>query len=437
MKRYGHSLLTLCLAGLLALATHTAMAAAPKIIQPSKTDPAKPVLPAKAVPPPKPVLAAPAGNLVIIGGGLRADNAEVWQRIVNLAGGMGARIAVFGSASGNPEKAGQSIINKLNQYGASAFFVPLGVTLPDSDYRRAAEDPEIVALIHSATGVYFAGGDQARITQALVRPNGSKTAALEAVWDVYRDGGVIAGSSAGAAIMSTTMFYDAKSTLDMLKMGVHDGKEIAPGLGFIGDDVFIDQHLLVRGRFARMIPVMLKKGYQIGLGIDENSAMVVDARHNVEIVGYSGALLIDLSNAITDRGVKGFNISNAAISYLDRGDKFNLITRAYTPSPDKADNALDPNQPDMREPVFTNDILGNNAVLDLMVNLIDNAQQEAIGIAFGNPRDPYPDLGFEFRFSKTLNSVGYTSTEVEAYSVLKLRLDIRPIQLNQPLYRYK
>jgi len=182
---------------------------------------------------------------------------------------------------------------------------------------------------------------------------------------------------------------------------------------------------------------MLKKGYQIGLGIDENSAMVVNARRDVEIIGYSGALLLDLSAAITDRGIKGFNISNATISYLDRGDKFNLVSREFTPSPDKADNKLDPNQPDTREPVFTNDILGNNAVLDLMVNLIDNAQQEAIGIAFGNPRDAYPDLGFEFRFSKTINSVGYSSTEVEAYSVLKLRMDIRPIQLQQPLYRYR
>ena len=444
MKVFGKSLPVLCLAWLLALGgslggATSATAAAPKITLPGKTlevaSTAK--LPSKAVPPPKPVLVPPAGNLVIIGGGLRADNAEVWQRIVSLAGGKGARIAVFGMASINPEKSGQSIINKLNQYGAQAFFVPLGVTLPNSDYRRAAEDPEIVALIHSATGIYFAGGDQARITQALVRANGHRTAALEAIWDVYRDGGVLAGSSAGAAIMSTTMFYDAKPVLDMLKMGVNDGKEIAPGLGFIGDDVFVDQHLLVRGRFARMIPVMLKKGYQIGLGIDENSAMVVDARRDVEIIGYSGALLIDLSSAITDRGIKGFNISNAAISYLDRGDKFNLVTRAFTPSPDKADNKLDPNQPDMREPVFTNDILGNNAVLDLMGNLIDNAQQEAIGIAFGNPRDPYPDLGFEFRFSKTVNSVGYSSTEAEAYSVLKLRLDIRPIQLQQPLYRYK
>ena len=439
MKLTGSTFQRLCLLWLLVFAgvsAHAAQGAAATSSAKAQSG-TKASKPAKAVPPPKPVLAPPAGNLVVIGGGLRADNAEVWQRIVQLAGGRGARIGVFGSASINPEKSAQNTVNKLNQYGAQAFFIPLGVTLPNSDYRKAAEDPEVVALIHSATGIYFTGGDQARITKALVRADGSRTAALEAVWDVYRDGGVVAGSSAGAAIMSTTMFYDAKATLDMLKQGVTDGNEIAPGLGFIGDDVFVDQHLLVRGRFARMIPVMLKKGYQIGLGIDENSAMVVNARRDVEIIGYSGALLLDLSAAITDRGIKGFNISNATISYLDRGDKFNLVSREFTPSADKADNKLDPNQPDMRGTVYTNDILGNNAVLDLMVNLIDNAQQEAIGIAFGNPRDSSPDLGFEFRFSKTINSVGYSSTEVEAYSVLKLRMDIRPIQLQQPLYRYR
>jgi cyanophycinase len=390
-----------------------------------------------AVPPAKPVRSPPKGTLVIIGGGLRADNAGVWKRIVELSGGTGARIAVFGAASINPERSANFTIAKLNEHGADAFFVPLGVKYPGSDYRKAAEDPAIVAAVRASSGIYFVGGNQARITQALVRNDGSHTAVLDAVWEVYRRGGVLAGSSAGAAIMSTTMFYDAKPVLDMLKLGVTDGKEIAPGLGFIGNDVFIDQHLLVRGRFARMIPVMLKKGYQIGLGIDENSAMIVTPDREVEVIGYSGALLLDLSNAITDRGVKGFNVSNAAISYLDRGDKFNLVTRAFTPAPDKADGKLDPNQPDMRDPVFTNDILGNNAVLNLMGNLIDNAQQEAIGIAFGNPRDPYPEMGFEFRFSKTLNSVGYSSSEAEAYSVLKLRLDIRPIQLQQPLYRYK
>ncbi|MFM9437054.1 cyanophycinase [Janthinobacterium sp. CG_23.3] len=385
----------------------------------------------------KPEMGTPTGSLVIIGGGLRADNAEVWQRIVELAGGKGARIAVFPSASIKPEKYGQSTIDKLNQYGANAFFVPVAITLAGSDYREAADDPALAAKVRGAAGVYFIGGDQGRITRALLRPDGSRTKVLDAVWSVYRGGGVIAGSSAGAAIMSSTMFYDAKPVLEMLKMGLTDGREIAPGLGFIGNDVFVDQHLLVRGRFARMIPVMLKKGYKLGLGIDENTAMVVTGRRDVEIIGYSGALLIDLSRATSDATSKNFNVSNALVSYLDRGDKFNLVTRAFTPSPDKADGKLDPTQPDMREPVFTNDILGNSAVLDLMGNLIDNSQQEAIGIAFGNPRDALAELGFEFRFSKTVNSVGYSSSEAQAYSVLKLRLDIRPIQLQQPFYRYK
>ena len=157
-------LFVLWLLVLASFGVHAAQGAAAKA-QPT----GKAVKPAKAVPPPKPVLAPPAGNLVIIGGGLRADNAEVWQRIVQLAGGKGARIGVFGSASINPENAAQNTVNKLNQYGAQAFFIPLGVTLANSDFRKAAEDPEVVAQIHSATGIYFTGGDQARITKALVR----------------------------------------------------------------------------------------------------------------------------------------------------------------------------------------------------------------------------------------------------------------------------
>ena len=102
--------------------------------------------------------------------------------------------------------------------------------------------------------MFFSGGDQSRITRALVREDGSRSAVLEAVWDVYRNGGVVAGDSAGAAIMSSTMFYSPPSVFGTLRGGVNDGREIAPGLGFIGDDVFVDQHLLVRGRFARMIP---------------------------------------------------------------------------------------------------------------------------------------------------------------------------------------
>ena len=373
---------------------------------------------------------APKGSLVIIGGGLRGDNAAVWSRIVQLAGGEGARIAVFGAASSNPKNAGDVNVARLNTYGAKAFSVPVA-----SDSLAAADDPELADAIRKAGGAYFAGGDQARITRALRRPDGSNTKVLDALWDMYRRGGVIAGTSAGAAIMSSTMFYKVDTVLSTLRQGVADGNEIAPGLGFIGDDVFIDQHLLIRGRFARMLPAMLKKGYKLGLGIDENTAMVVGADREVEVLGYRGALLLDMTEATAQKGE--FNVSNVKLSYLDNGDRFHLATGAITPARDKAEGKLNPSRPYYNGPLFTADILANSAVVDLMAKLIDSDQLDAIGVAMSSPFDKQSDLGFEFRLSRVKESVGYQSPLTDAYSIYKLRLDIRPIAVRQPMYQYR
>lgn len=384
------------------------------------------------------VLAAespPKGSLVIIGGALRPDNAAVWERIVELAGGKGARIAVFASASANPEKSGAFLVERLNRYGANAFFVPVAVRLTGTDYQAAADNPALAEAVRTAGGAYFAGGDQARITRALRRPDGANSLVLDALWSMYRRGGVIAGTSAGAAIMSSSMFGHPKPVLATLKLGLTDGQEITPGLGFIGDDVFVDQHLLVRGRFARMLPAMLQKGYKLGLGIDENTAMVVGPQREVEVVGYKGALVVDLSAANAQEGA--FNVSNVRLSYLDNGDRFNIASHAFTPAPDKADGRLDPARPYYREPLFSADILGNSTVVDLMGKLIDSDQPEAIGLTLDSANSVQPDLGFEFKFSRTGESVGYMSAATEAYSIYNVRLDIRPIIVKRPLYQYK
>lgn len=377
----------------------------------------------------------PKGSLVIIGGNLRPSNGPVWERIIQLAGGKGARIAVFASASGTPERSGKSLVERLNSYGAKAFFVPVAVKLSGSNYQAAADDRGLAEAVRNANGAFFAGGDQSRITRALRHEDGSNTRVLDALWDMYRRGGVIAGSSAGAAIMSSTMFGRPRTVLATLKLGVEEGEEITDGLGFVGDDVFIDQHLLVRGRFARMLPAMLKKGYKLGLGIDEDTAMVVLPNRDVEVIGYKGALVLDLSNAIVHEGA--FNVTNVRVSYLDNGDHFNIVTRECTPSEDKADNKLDPSRPYYREPLFTADILGNSTVVDLMSKLIDSDQPDAIGITLGSPNGVQPDLGFEFRFTRTDDSVGYQSSSMESYSIYDVRLDIRPILIRRPLYQYK
>jgi hypothetical protein len=179
---------------------------------------------ASAVEPNAAISGAPSakGSLVIIGGNLRPGNAPVWERILQLAGGKEARIAVFASAAGYPEKSGKFLVDRLNAYGAKAFFVPVAVKLAGSDYHAAADDPKLAELVRSASGAFFAGGDQSRITSALRHEDGSNTRVLDALWDMYRRGGVIAGTSAGAAIMSSTMFGSPRTVLATLKLGVED-----------------------------------------------------------------------------------------------------------------------------------------------------------------------------------------------------------------------
>jgi len=378
--------------------------------------------------------APPKGSLVIAGGAVRGDNTVIWQRVVQLAGGAGARIAVLPSASGNPARAGAYAAEGLNRQGAQAFVVPLAVRMKDRDYRRDAEDDAIAQSILAAGGVYFSGGDQALITQALVRPDGTRTKVLEAIWDVYRRGGVIFGTSAGAAIMSTTMYYEAKTVFGTMSEGVN-GRELAMGLGFVGDDIFIDQHLLARGRFARMLPAMLKKGYKLGIGIDENSAVVINAQREVEVLGYQGALMVDLTRATVNSDDREFNLKNARLSYLDRGDKYDLKLHKYTPSADKADGKVDPANPYYSDPVFSADVLGHNTILIMMSKLVDSSQTEAIGIASAGPGEPRQELGFEFKLTRDAATTGYASAASEAYTVLNMRLDVRPLKITRPWYQ--
>jgi cyanophycinase len=373
------------------------------------------------------------GSLVIAGGALRADNAQVWKKIVDLAGGPGARIAIFPTAAGNPERSGRITAEILASYGARPFVVPLSERLAGTDVHHAADDAQLAASVRAAGGAFFTGGDQGRITAALRHADGGNSAVLDALWDLYRRGGVIAGTSAGAAIMSKTMFYEGRAPLPTLRDGITDGRDIAPGLGFIGDDVFVDQHLLVRGRFARMLPAMLAKHYTLGLGVDENTAAVVAPDRSINVIGYKGALLLDLGQASVDPARTGFNVAGARISYLDSGDRYEPASDRFTPGPDK--ERVDPADPSYRGALFAPDILGNTAVVDLLMKLCDSDQVRATGIAFGNPAGSAAERGFEFTFTRTPDSEGWTSNRADTYSVYRVRMDVRPVRLTLPLYQ--
>jgi len=386
---------------------------------------------------------APAhGSLVILGGSERFDHIEYWEQIVELAGGPGCRIAVFPTASGDPVKKGGWVISALNKAGADAFLVPVAWRKMPLSPQEAVADPELVEQVRESTGVFLIGGEQDKIVKALYTPEGQNTPMLDAVWDVYKKGGVIAGTSAGAAVMSRIMYRDADSVLETMLRGVHFGKEIDRGLGFLDGEWFVDQHCLVRGRFARTLVAMHDQGFKYGLGVDENSGVIVRNGKDLEVIGYKGALVLDLSRAQHDPKLNRFNLKNVRLTYLDRGDRYDLKTRVVTPSDDKLDDEkLDPKSPDFRpyldRPLFFNDILGNTTVADLMGKLMECIHAEAIGLAFdGIEARKHSVDGFEFKFTRDDDSVAwYTESHGgDDYTVLNIRLDIRPIRITGPLY---
>lgn len=409
---------------------------------------------------------SPAGTLVIIGGALRFDNSDVWKRIVRHAAETRThaassttvstaavstsaeqtaiyrpKIAVFPTASGDPQKAGSTTAEALQSYGADAFVVPVSSRM-DIDPRTAVNDPALIEQVKNADGVYFTGGQQARIITCLLTEEGGKTPMLEAVWDVYRKGGVVAGTSAGAAVMSHIMYRDAKRILPTMQNGVTMGKEIDHGLGFLDSSWFVEQHTLVRGRFARAIVAMKAHDIKYGVGVDENTALVVK-NDDMEVVGYRGAIVMDMSEAKDNSELKGFNVQNVKLTYLDHGDKIHLSTRALVPSSRKQDGTkLDPKSPEFEpesgEKLFTNDILGNTTAVDLMCKLINNRNNEAVGLAFdGQAAAEGAVQGFEFRFYRGDDTIGWSCSMRgdETFTVSNMRLDIRPIEIAGPIYK--
>ena len=386
--------------------------------------------------------ASGAGTVVVIGGALRDDNAAVWSSLVTLAGGRGARYVVFGTASGDPERSAARVVALLESHGAEAKSLPVAPKLPGVDVAQAVRDPELIAQVSAANGVFFTGGAQERIVDTL-QPGGHPTPLLEAIRGVLGRGGVVAGTSAGAAIMSHVMFRDAPDLLAVMKGTLRDGKEVDRGLGFAVPGLFVDQHFLRRGRLGRMLPLMQSQGLQTGIGVEENSAAILRG-HEVEIVGEGGALFVDLRDAASDPKRGAFNLSGVRLTFLGDGDRLDVRTRALTPSAAKLAGArIDPGaagfEPSLEDPPFLLDVLGDGAILRAMSFVLDGPAAEIRGLAYdARPQASAPrDLGFEFRLYRGTDTAGWYA-EVhgdDAYTIANVRLDVLPVKVAQPLYK--
>ncbi|WP_373059517.1 cyanophycinase [Gemmatimonas sp.] len=294
-------------------------------------------------------LAAQPGRLVIVGGALRDTNTAVYRAILDARQGSGP-FCIIPTAGATPESAMDGPVRTFERYSGAG--TARGVLI-SAKQPETARDPAVVAQLEACSGFYFIGGVQSRVTAAF-RPDGQSTPAYEAVLKRWRVGAVVAGSSAGAAIMSDPMIANGTSAgafsrgLVRREGAAADddstaGMVMSHGLGFF-PAALADQHFLARGRFGRLLVALLDvPGFDLAFGIDENTALVVDGLQ-VRAVGASAVAVFDARDAVR----AGRSARGVTMHLMGSGDAFDLKSRRYTASAEKT--ALDAGGPAVVSP---------------------------------------------------------------------------------------
>lgn len=244
---------------------------------------------------------------------------RILREFVRLAGGERARVAVVATAAGDPGATAQAYAAGFRGLGAAA----RGLCVAD---RRQASDPQAIEVLNNATGIFFTGGDQLRITAVL-----GGTACERAVRRAHAEGAVVAGTSAGASAMSSTMIVGGRSDASPRREVVR----MSPGLGLL-PELVIDQHFAQRGRLSRLLAALGQNPGLLGIGVDEDTAFVVGDDDILTVTGSATVTVLD------GRGVR---ISSASEADLDQsltltgvllhvlGDGYGFDLRARRPRP--------------------------------------------------------------------------------------------------------
>ncbi len=272
------------------------------------------------------------GPLMIIGGGARPE--LVVSRLLTLAGGAEAVLVVVPAASVDPPLAGRLMVEEFSQAGAR------DVEVIALDRKGASNSPGLEAL-RRATGIYFTGGDQSRLRQAL-----AGTEFLDEVRKLRERGGLVAGSSAGAAVMGDLMPTGAEvrtdGDLDAFSRLVSHNVETAGGFGF-WPGVIVDQHFVARRRNNRLLSLVLDHPHLVGVGIDESTAVVVPDEGPIEVVGSGAVLIYDARDARDlDAGENGTQSARGVrLHILHAGQTIDLELPGWSRS--SGDRASSPN----------------------------------------------------------------------------------------------
>lgn len=259
---------------------------------------------------------------------------RILRRFVAEAGGPDARIVVCATASA----LGPEIVELYER-----LFTRLGVAEVMSARprdRREADKQEHADAAAWATGVFFTGGNQMKLSAAI---RGTRFG--DAVVAAYDNGVIVGGTSAGASVVSEHMVgYGSPGAQPKFRMVA-----AAQGLGLL-PGVIVDQHFSQRERFGRLINLVASSPDLLGIGLDEDTSILVTDETELEVIGKGSVFCVDMRTALTDaataRGTAPLMISGAGVHFLPNGARFDLASRTLVSYRDHS--AVDPG--DLPEP---------------------------------------------------------------------------------------
>jgi cyanophycinase len=256
------------------------------------------------------------GTLILVGGGTTPGGEPLGSFIELADARTDAPIVGLTTASSQAALARDMWFADLKVAGAT------NVTIPLVESRDTASDPDIVALFRSARGIFLGGGDQVKLVSTL-----SGTPLEEAIRDAYIDGAIICGTSAGAAALTKTTL--AGNEVD--DEGKLVEQYVGPGLGLLGYHTLVDTHFTQRRRLYRLFVAIAEFPALMGLGIDEDTALIV-RREIGTVVGKGGVTFVDGSSVQFNNSAdvtKGpeLTISALRVGIIGTGQQFNLKRR--------------------------------------------------------------------------------------------------------------
>lgn len=217
-------------------------------------------------------------KLVIIGGGEdKKEEKVILKEVVRLAGGREAKIGIVTTATKLPQEVGEEYENIFKALGARE------IDTINICGRKASEIHGNIERIMDHTCLFFVGGDQLRISSII-----GGTDFHELIHNFCSEGRVIAGTSAGASMMSEIMIVEGEDQEAPTKCTI----KLAPGMGLI-KGVIIDQHFNQRGRISRLFAGVAQNPNIVGIGIDEDTAIVVDRNEKFSVIGNGVVTVVD------------------------------------------------------------------------------------------------------------------------------------------------